>query len=183
MRKIILYNLISIDGFFAGANGEIDWHNVDDEFNEYAAAFLRSLDTLIFGRVTYQLMENYWPSAPTDEIADKMNSLAKIVFSRTLPKVEWTNSRLVKEINIEEISQWKQQAGKDMAIFGSGSLVSTFAAHGQIDEYRLIVNPVALGSGKPLFQGLHDRLNLSLRETKTFASGNVLLCYQPERKD
>ena len=183
MRKVIVSMMVTLDGFFAGPNGEIDWHVVDDEFNEYADDFLSSVDTLLFGRVTYQLMADYWPSpsATTDDpiIADKMNQLHKIAFSKTLEKVEWNHSRLVKGNIAEEIAKLKQQPGKDMAIFGSGSIVSTFTQLGLIDEYRIIVNPVVLGSGKPLFKGIYDKLNLKLLKTKTFRSGNIMLCYQP----
>jgi dihydrofolate reductase len=175
--------MVTLDGFFAGPNGEIDWHVVDDEFNEYADDFLSSVDTLLFGRVTYQLMADYWPSpsATTDDpiIADKMNQLHKIAFSKTLEKVEWNNSRLVKGNITEEIAKLKQQPGKDMAIFGSGSIVSTLTQLGLIDEYRIMVNPVVLGNGKPLFKDIHDKLNLKLLRTKTFRSGNIMLCYQP----
>ncbi len=111
-----------------------------------------------------------------------MNNLPKIVFSKTLQKVEWNNSRLVKENIVEEISTMKQQPGKDMVIFGSGSIVSTFMQLGLIDEYRIIVNPVVLGKGKPLFKGINDKLNLKLLKTKTFSSGNVLLYYEPAKK-
>jgi len=183
MRKVIVSMMVTLDGFFAGPNGEIDWHVVDEEFNEYANDFLSSVDTLLFGRVTYQLMADYWPSpsATTDDpiIADKMNQLRKIAFSKTLEKVEWNNSRLVKGNIAEEIAKLKQQPGKDMAIFGSGSIVSTLTQLGLIDEYRIMVNPVVLGNGKPLFKDIHDKLNLKLLRTKTFRSGNIMLCYQP----
>jgi Dihydrofolate reductase len=175
--------MVTLDGFFEGPNKEIDWHNVDEEFNEYAIDLLNSVDILLFGRVTYELMASYWPtpSATTNDpiVAEKMNSLPKIVFSTTLHKADWNNTRLVKERIAEEILKLKLQPGKDMVIFGSGSIVSTFTQLGLIDEYRIIVNPVVLGNGNPLFKGIHDKLNLKLLRTKTFSSGNVLLCYQP----
>jgi dihydrofolate reductase len=185
MRKIIVSNLVSLDGFMAGPNGELDWFVVDEEFNDYANDLLSKVDAILFGRVTYQLMANYWPtpSAITNEplIADKMNNLPKIVFSKTLEKVEWNNSRLVKD-NIEgEISKLKQQPGKDIVIFGSGSIVSTFTQSGLIDEYRITVNPVVLGSGKPLFKSIKDRIKMKLLKKKTFDSGVVLLYYEPEK--
>ncbi len=187
MRKIILSNLVSLDGYFEGPNREIDWHNVDEEFNEYAIDFLNSVDTLLFGRVTYQLMASYWPTPTAIEndpiVADKMNSLPKIVFSRTLDKVEWENSRLVNENIAEEVSKLKQQPGKDLAIFGSSDLALTLIQHGLIDEYRIIVNPVVLGNGKPLFKGIKNRLNLKLLKTKVFRSGNVCLYYEPVERN
>ncbi|RDE17930.1 MAG: riboflavin biosynthesis protein RibD [Candidatus Thorarchaeota archaeon] len=186
MGRIIVSNLVSVDGFFAGPNGEIDWHNVDAEFNEYANDLLSTVDGLLFGRVTYQMMADYWPtsSAITNDpiIAEKMNSLPKIVFSRTLKKAEWKNTRLVKGDIKQEISKLKRQPGKDLVVLGSGTIVSTLTQLGLIDEYRIIVNPVVLGDGKTMFRGIRDRLSLRLLKTRTFRSGNVLLYYEPVRK-
>lgn len=186
MRKIIVSNYITLDGFFAGPNGEFDWFVWDDETAEYAKGLLTSIDTILFGRVTYELMAGYWPTAspPAEDpiIIDAMNNLPKIVFSKTLDKVAWKNSRLVKGDIAEEISKLKQQPGKDMVIYGSGSIVTTLARLGLIDEYRIFVNPVVLGSGKPQFKGIKDRLNLKLLTTKTFNCGVVLLHYQPAKK-
>jgi len=187
MRKVILSNMVTLDGFFEGPNKELDWHIVDEEFNQYANDLLSNVDALLFGRVTYQLMADYWPAAATNpstsksdlEIADKMNNLPKIVFSKTLQEVEWNNSRLVKENIAEEISKMKQESGKDIVIFGSGSIVTTLMQLGLIDEYRIIVNPVVLGSGKPLFKGINDKRNLKLLKTKVLGSGIVILYYQP----
>jgi len=182
MRKVFVFNLVTLDGYFEGPRREIDWHNVDAEFNEYAIGMLNSVDTLLFGRVTYELMACYWPTPDAMKndpiVAGKMNSLPKIVFSRTLDKVAWNNSRLVKSNVEEEIQKMKKQPGKDIVILGSGSIVSELAPLGLIDEYRLMVNPVVLGAGKPLFKGIKDRLNLKLIKAKTFKSGNVLLYYE-----
>ncbi|MDQ6866235.1 MAG: dihydrofolate reductase family protein [Thermoproteota archaeon] len=187
MRKVILSNLITLDGFFAGPNGELDWFILDEEGKKDANDLLSKVDALLFGRVTYQLMADSWPAAATNpstpksdlEIADKMNNLPKIVFSKTLQEVKWNNSRLVKENIAEEISKMKQQPGKDMVIFGSGSIVSTFMQLGLIDEYRILVNPVVLGNGKPLFKGIIDKQKLKLLKTRVFGSGVVILYYQP----
>jgi dihydrofolate reductase len=187
MRKVFLFMMITLDGFFEGPNHEIDWHNVDEEFNEFAIHQLNEVDTLLFGRVTYEGMASYWPTqfAKEDDpiVADKMNTLPKIVFSKTLEKAEWDNSRLVKEHIAEEVSKLKQQQGSDLAIFGSSDLAVSFIQMGLIDELRIMVNPVVLGSGKRLFEGIHDKLNLKLLKTKTFRSGNVLLYYQPITKE
>ena len=183
MRKIILFNMITLDGYFAGPGGEIDWHNVDEEFNDFAIEQLNSADGLIFGRLTYQLMASYWPTpaALNDDpiVAARMNSIPKIVFSRTLAEAEWSNTRLVKGNLVEEISKLKQQPGKDYYIFGSADLATTFIENGLIDEYRIIVNPVVLGAGMPLFKDIKSRLNLKLIKARTFRSGNVLLYYEP----
>ena len=145
------------------------------------------MDTLLFGRVTYQLMASYWPSATaaTNDpiVADKMNNLSKIVFSKTLSSVEWNNTRLIKENIGEEISNLKKKPGKDIAIFSSSDLALTFIQLDLIDEYRIIVNPVVLGDGKSLFKGIKDKLDLKLVKTKSFKSGNVLLYYQPGKKE
>ena len=187
MRKLFVFNLVTLDGYFEGPNRDISWHNVDAEFNEYAVAMLASVDMLLFGRVTYDLMASYWPTPDAVKndplVAEKMNSLPKIVFSRTLNKPGWNNARLVKENIEEEIKNMKKQPGKDMALLGSGSILSEFTQRGLIDEYRIMVNPVVLGDGKPMFKGIKDRLKLELIQTRTFHNGNVLLYYQPAGKE
>ena len=186
MGKVISFNMVTLDGFFAGPDGAIDWHHVDAEFNEFAIAQLDSAGGLLFGRVTYQLMASYWPTdmGMKDDpvVASKMNALPKIVFSKTLEKAEWNNTRLVKGNVAEEISRLKRQPGKDWFLFGSADLASTLTNYGLVDEYRVMVNPVVLGSGKPLFKGVKDKLDLKLASTKAFRSGNVLLSYQPDRR-
>lgn len=173
--------MMTLDGFFEGPNQEIDWHNVDQEFNEFSIEQTSSVDTLLFGRVTYQLMASYWPTETAVSadplIADLMNRLSKIVFSRTLESVEWNNTRLISENAQKEIRNLKMQQGKDMAIFGSATLISSIMD--VIDEHRVMVNPVLLRRGIPLFKGTGDRLNLNLVSTRVFNSGNVLLTYQP----
>jgi dihydrofolate reductase len=183
MRKVIFFMLISLDGFYEGPNHDLNWHHVDDEFNEFAIAQLNTVDTLLFGRVTYEMMASYWPTpaAVTDDpiVAKKMNSLPKIVFSKTLSRIDWQNTKVIKNNVVEEILKLKQQPGRDLIIFGSSDLAVTFIKNGLIDEYRVMVNPVALGNGKSLFNGIDDKLNLKLINTKRFSSGNVLLYYQP----
>ena len=183
MRKVILFNMVTLDGFFEGPNGEIDWHNADEEFNEFAVHQVNTADGLIFGRVTYELMASYWPTpaAQADDpiVAEKMNTMPKIVFSRTLNTVGWNNTRLVKGDAAEEISKIKQQPGRDLLIFGSADLASNLTNLGLIDEYRIMVNPVVLGKGKPLFKDIKGKLNLRLLRTRNFSNGNVLLYYEP----
>lgn len=187
MRKLVVFNLVSVDGLFAGPKGEIDWHNYDDEMGTHSVEQLKSLGALIFGKTTYELMASYWPtpdgvnSEPV--VAGIMNTIPKIVFSETLKEVEdgplWKNVTVFHEIKPEEIIKMKEQEGGDIAIFGSGTIVQQFTDLGLIDEYRLIVNPVILGNGKPLFRGMKNKLNLKLLTTRVFKNGNVLLCYQP----
>jgi dihydrofolate reductase len=192
MSKLIFQIMVSLDGFYEGPGKEIGWHAVDDEFNAYSIDLLHSVDTLIFGRVTYQLMADYWPTSHAVSsdplVAGKMNSLSKIVFSKTLSKVDWNNTRLAQQDVAKEIAVWKQRPvaknvlrRKDAAIFGSSDLALTLIQLGLIDEYRIIVNPVVLGDGKRLFEGMNGRLNLKLIRTRTFDSGNVLFYYEPEK--
>ena len=186
MSNIILFNMITLDGFFEGPKRDINWHHVDDEFNDFAIEQMNTADGLIFGRVTYQLMESYWPtpSAIADDpsVANKMNSIPKIVFSRTLKKAEWNNTRLVNGEAAQEIQKLKQQPGRDWFIFGSADLASSLSSRGLIDEYRVIVNPIVLGSGTPLFKSQEEPLSLKLTQSRIFRNGNVLLYYRPEGK-
>jgi dihydrofolate reductase len=185
MAKIILFNLVSVEGFFARPNGEIDWHNVDEEFNQFAIHQLGEAGGLIFGRKTYELMAGYWltPEAIASDpvVAEKMNKISKIVFSRTLVKADWKNTRLVKNDAAGVVTQLKLQQGKDFFVFGSGNLSETLIDNGLIDEFRLIVNPVLLATGMPLFQRLTKQVNLKFQSVRTFSNGNVLLYYGVER--
>ena len=182
MKKIILFMLTSLDGYYEGPGRDIGWHNVDAEFNEFAIAQLNEIDALLFGRVTYQLMASYWPTqvAIKDDpiVAGLMNSLPKIVVSKTLDKVVWNNTRLVKANIEQEVRKLKSQPGKDIAIFGSSDLTVSLSKMGLVDEYRIMINPVVLGDGKPVFKGIKEKLNLKLLKTRTFGNGNVLLYYQ-----
>ncbi len=185
MRTLYLFNMITLDGYFEGATKwDISWHNVDAEFNEFAIEQLNATDTLIFGRVTYEGMAAYWPTETPIKndpiVANTMNSSPKVVFSRTMKKAEWNNTRVVKENAAQELANLKKQSGKDIGILGSANLASTLVESGLIDEFRFMINPVILGKGTLLFQGFGDRLNLRLLKARTFKSGNVLLCYGRE---
>jgi dihydrofolate reductase len=214
MRKVLFFMMTSLDGYFEGPDHDISWHNVNDEFNDFALAQLKEVDTLLFGRVTYELMAGYWPTeaARNDDpvVAERMNSLPKIVFSRTLSELHWENTTLVKDGFAAEVMKLKQQPGKDLIIFGSTTLVKdgfaaevmklkqqpgkdliifgssdlavSFLEHGLLDECRIMISPVVLGRGKALFAGINDRLRLRLLRAKTFHSGNVLLYYEPLKK-
>jgi dihydrofolate reductase len=188
-----MFMTISLDGFFEGRDHDISWHNVDDELNKFAIELLRETDTILFGRRTYELFEDFWPKAVDDpkiskdnlEKARLINNMNKVVFSKTLTKVEerenWRNVKLIRDVNSEEIKRWKQESGKDLCIGGS-NLALGFAQLGLIDEIRIMVDPIVLGEGTRLFEGVKDKLNLSLLKTRTFKSGNVLLYYQPVPK-
>jgi dihydrofolate reductase len=185
MRKLGVFNLISLDGYFAGEGGDISWHMVDEEFQELANAASNAGNTLLFGRVTYELMASFWPTEEalrTDPVvAQGMNRSEKIVFSRTLEKAGWNNTRLVKTDMIAEVRKLRQGSGKDLTVLGSGSIVAQLAQEGLIDEYQVLVNPVVLGKGRTMFEGVKDRITLQLTGSRVFANGNVLLTYEPVR--
>ena len=186
MRKLIVFNLVSLDGFFTGEGGDITWHMVDEEFQELANEAANSGSILLFGRVTYQLMAGFWPSPEAMEsdpvVAEGMNSSEKIVFSRSLDAVHWHNTRLVKDDMLGEVRRLKQGNGKNLAVLGSGTIVAQLAAADLIDEYQILINPVVLGSGRTMFDGIGQRLPLKLIRSRVFGNGNVLLCYEPSRK-
>ena len=186
MRKILFFMLTSVDGFFEGPNHDIDWHHVDEEFNDFANDQLASTDLLLFGRVTYEMMASYWPTAEArandPQVAGAMNALPKIVVSTSLDKAEWENTRLIKDNVAEEVGKLKQQAGKDMIVMGSSGLAVSLAEMGLVDEFRIMVNPLVLGTGKPVFSGIQGRMNLKLLKARTFGNGNVLLYYAPGEK-
>lgn len=187
MRKVIVSMNVTLDGYMAGRNCELDWHfnYWNEEMAEHACHQLSKIDTILLGRVTYQAMAQYWMtqsfnlSFPREHIAfaDMMNSHLKIVFSKTMESARWNNSRLVKKNLRTEIAKLKQQKGKDMIIYGSGSLVSSLMQSGLIDEYELWVHPVLLGKGKSLFKGLHHTHTLKLLRTRAFDSGVIILYY------
>jgi dihydrofolate reductase len=180
MRKLFWQMNVTVDGFMEGANRELEYtaQVADEDFERYATDMLKSIDGILLGRVTYQLFAGYWPSA-TGQDADRMNELPKTVFSRKLQEVKWKNSRVVKENVAEEVVRLKQQPGKDLALFGSADLASTFIRFGLIDEYRILVTPFVLGSGMPMFKDIKDRIALKLLKATTWSSGIVALYYQP----
>ncbi len=171
---------MTLDGFLEGANRELDWHLVDEDFLGYAREMLRSVDTILFGRVTYEMMAAYWPTAPREEIQEKMNGLPKIVFSRTVPLPAWANTTVIHSDAAPEVARLKKQPGRDMVVLGSGALASALLQAGLVDEYRVILNPIILGSGRPMFRGFDSRLPLKLAGVRPFRSGVVMLSYQPQ---
>jgi dihydrofolate reductase len=184
MRKLIVFNQVTVDGYIADRNGDMRWaHKQDAEWNAFVQGNASGGGELLFGRVTYELMASYWPTPLAMKnnpvVAEGMNTLPKVVFSRTLDEAAWNNTKLVKGDMAAEVRKMKQEPGQDMVIFGSGSIVSQLAQEGLIDEYQIVVNPVVLGEGKTMFAGIKEKLNLKLTKTRTFGSGNVLLCYEP----
>jgi dihydrofolate reductase len=186
MPKLIVFNQVTLDGYFSDLKGDMSWAHQgkqDVEWNAFVEDNAKAGARLLFGRTTYELMASYWPTPQALEnapvVAERMNSLPKVVFSRTLDEASWKNTKLVKEGMATEIRKMKKEPGPDMVIFGSGSIVSQLAQEGLIDEYQIIVNPVVLGQGKTMFDGIEEKLTFKLTKTRTFGNGNVLLCYQP----
>ena len=185
MRKIILSEWVSLDGFTSGSNNDMGFvgESFNDEMGKYEDDIVSQSDTLILGRVTYESFAGSWPYVPDKPdvsegekaYALKLNAMRKLVFSTTLERAEWSNSQLFRQIDPEEISKFKEQEGKDILIYGSASIVQQFSKLGLIDEYQLLVHPVALGGGKPLFT---DTVKLKLASAKPFSSGVVLMTYQ-----
>ena len=182
MRKLLSFHVTSVDGYYEGPGQAFDWPVVDEEFNQFALRQLDEADTLVFGRVTYQLMSFYWPTPAAEQddpaVAAKMNDLAKIVISRTLDTAEWTPTQLIGDDVAEVLAKLKQQPGKNMMIMGSSALTVSLMGMGLVDEVRVMVSPVVLGDGKSLFRTA-ERISLTLLEARSFRSGNVLLRYQP----
>jgi dihydrofolate reductase len=185
MRKLIVFNHLTLDGYFVGACGDMNWAkegNDDSEYQEFVAGNASGEGELLFGRVTYQMMASYWPTAMAEqhmpEVAKGMNRMPKVVFSRTLNEAKWNNSRLVKDSLVEEVRKMKNGPGPGMTILGSGSIVAQLAAAKLIDEYQIMVDPVALGKGRTMFEGMPDKLRLKITNTRSFKNGKVYLCYE-----
>lgn len=183
MAKLILFNLITVDGYFTGPDGDISWHNAEnEEFGEFAVEHTRSAEAIIFGRVTYEMMAGFWPTTGVKaepETAEIMNSIPKYVFSRTLKSADWSNTTLINEDAAEAMPALKEKHTGDLMIFGSANLAASLSRPRLIDEYRLLVNPIVLGEGVPHFPP-GERIDLDLLDVRRFESGNVLLTYAPK---
>ena len=191
MRQVILQIDITLDGFIAGPDGELNWVKADEEMNQDANALLRTVDTVLLGRRAYQLFAQYWPFADTNasstesQIARQLNQATKVVFSKTLGTVawgQWNNARLVNGNVDEAVLTMKRQPGKNLVLYTGADIVSTFIQLGLVDDYRLRIHPVVLGSGKPLFKEIQARVPLTLVQTKSYQNGVVLLHYRPSKK-
>jgi dihydrofolate reductase len=186
MRKLVVFNHITLDGYFTDANSDMSWaHKSDPEWDAFAAENAKGGGVLLFGRITYELMESFWPTPAAMEmmpdVAKGMNEMPKIVFSRTLDQASWNNTKLVKSGLIEEVQKMKNEPGEDMVILGSGTIVSQLSEKRLIDEYQVVVNPIALGKGRTMFEGMKEKLALKRTNSRTFNNGNVVLSYEPLR--
>lgn len=182
MRKVIMWDMVAVDGFFEGPGRDIGWFVFEEELERYILETQEQAGTLIFGRVTYEMMASYWPSA-TGRIADFMNRIEKVVFSTTMTDPGWSNAKLVKGGVAEAVSALKARPGGDIFLFGSADFAATLIEQGLVDEYRLGINPVILGSGTRLFKGGEFRLGLKLLDARRLKSGVVILHYAPERNN
>lgn len=187
MRKLIVFNHITLDGYFVGVNGDSSWahaNNDDAEFSAFVQENAKGEAQLLFGRVTYELMASYWPTpqAAKDNpiVAKGMNSMEKVVFSKKLDKVSWSNTKLVKGDLVTEVRKLKNESGPGLLIMGSGSLISQLAQARLIDEYQIIVNPVFLGKGRTLFETVEEKQSLKLTKTKVFKNGKVFMRFEAE---
>jgi dihydrofolate reductase len=186
MRRLTVFNSVSLDGYFVDISGDMSWaHNRAADFDEFVKGNASGGGELLFGRLTYELMAGYWPTPMAIKndpvVAEGMNILPKVVFSRTMEKASWQNTRLVKGDPVEEVRKMKKAAGRDMVIMGSGSIVAQLSQERLIDEYQMVMVPVVLGKGRTMFEGLRDRMDMKLVNSRTFGNGNVFLCYEPKR--
>ena len=194
MRRIVAFNRVSADGYFAAPDGSLDWTVTEPELDRVAADNLSGAGTMLFGRRTYEMFESYWPHAVDEDphaagrhtpeiraIAEWINASTKIVFSRTRTEVPWRNSRLLPTLDPREIEALKARPGGDIMVFGSGSIVSQLTEHGLIDEYQFVVSPVLLGDGQLLVRGVSRSLRLDLLESKAYPTGTLMLRYAPAK--
>ena len=184
MPKLVVYNSMSMDGYFTDANGDMSWaHKRDPEWQAFVTENASGGGQLLFGRVTYDLMASFWPTPLAAQsnpvVVDRMNKLQKHVFSTTLDKAAWNNTRLLKGDMTAEVRKLKQEPGPDIVIMGSGSVVAQLADAGLIDEYQIVLNPLVVGGGRTLFEGVKRKLPMKLVKSRTFGNGNVVLFYEP----
>lgn len=186
MRKLVLFMHASLDGFVAGPNGEMDWITVDDDIFEFAGQRTNESDTALYGRVTFDMMDAYWPTAADQPNASRhdfehstwYNTVDKVVLSKTLQGKSFKNTKIITEHVAREIQLLKQTAGKEIIMFGSPSASHSLMQDNLIDEFWIFVNPILLGNGIPLFKGINQHINLRLLKTHAFASGVVCLHYE-----
>ncbi|NML21158.1 dihydrofolate reductase [Pseudoflavitalea sp. G-6-1-2] len=184
MRKLKVFNFLTLNGYYKGPDDDISWNNHDHEENEHAKKGLYADNILLFGRVTYEMMAGFWPTSQAlqqmPEIAKGMNSAEKIVFSSTLKNPQWEHTSVIGKDIVSAIRAMKQSAGKDLTILGSGSIISQFADAELIDEFELMINPVALGSGTSFLHNIKNTLSLQLITTRVLKNGCIVLNYQPK---
>lgn len=183
MRKISVFDNVSLDGFFTDAKNDMSWaHKHDDEWNAFASGNASGQGELLFGRVTYEMMAAFWPTPQAaqmlPQVAAGMNAMRKHVFSRTLERVSWQNTALHTGDLVSGVTALKEQPGPDLVVLGSGSIVSQLTAAGLVDEFQIVLNPIVLGRGRTLFETVDRKIPFTLTRTRTFRNGNVVLWYE-----
>jgi len=186
MRKLKLQMQMTVDGYIAGLNGEMDWmtFNWDDELKKYVKEITEPVDCIVLGRKLAQGFIPYWASKPEGEDAwgvDKLNNTTKVIFTKTLDRSEWDNTVLAKGDLVDEITKLKKQDGKDIIAYGGATFVSALIKQGLIDEFHLFINPTAIGNGMTIFKELNSKQNLTLVKSTSFDCGIVVLNYEPKR--
>jgi dihydrofolate reductase len=183
MRKLKLQVQMTVDGFIAGPNGEMDWtlRNWDDQLKKYVTEITEPIDCIVLGRKLAQGFIPYWASHPQEEGADKFNHTHKVIFTKTLDRSEWDLTVLAKGDLVDEITKLKKQNGKDIIAYGGATFVSSLIRYGLIDEFHLFINPAAIGDGMPIFKELDSKQNLRLVKSTAFECGIVVLHYEPKR--
>ena len=184
MGKLSVFNSVSLDGYFTDHRGDLSWaHNRDKEWDDFVNDNASGGGELVFGRVTYDMMNSFWPTPEAAQqfpiVAKQMNERPKAVFSRSIKEATWNNTRLFNDDLVGNMEKLKDEKGGGMVILGSGNIIAQLALHGLIDEYQMVVVPVVLGSGRTMFEGIEDRLNLKLTKSRAFKNGNVFSCYEP----
>ena len=178
----MVYNNVSLDGYFVDRKGDMSWaHKQDPEWSAFVAENSQGGSVLLFGRVTYDLMAGYWPTQAAIKnlpvVAERMNNLPKVVFSRTMDKASWSNTKLIKGDLASEVRKMKQEPGDAMVLMGSGSVIAQLTEERLIDEYQIVMNPIVLGKGRTMFDGIQERVPLKLTKSRAFGNGNVVLWY------
>ena len=184
MPKLVVYNAMSLDGYFTDAKGDMSWaHKQDPEWQAFVKENASGGGRLLFGRITYELMAGFWstPAALQSNpvVAERLNALQKFVCSTTLEQATWNNTTLLKGDLTAEVRKLKQQAAADIVVMGSGSVVAQLAEAGLVDEYQIVLNPLVVGQGRTLFEGVQRKLPMKLAKSRPFANGNVVLFYEP----
>jgi dihydrofolate reductase len=185
MKKLTVFNFITLNGFYKDSDNGIGWHNHDRDGDDHAADAMRTKSTLLFGRITYDMMASFWPTPMAMEqmpdVAKGMNKASKIVLSRTLKKADigWSNTKVINGNLVDAVKKLKKESSHDLTILGSGSIVTQLADAKLIDGYQIMIDPLALGSGTPIFQNMKGELELKLIKSKVFKSGVVMLDYEP----
>lgn len=188
MRRIMMFQRLSADGSFAAADGRMEWVVPEPELDRDSASNTNSFDAVLFGRRTYDIFASFWPNVQGDApgfspemraFAAVLNAAQKLVFSRHQPTLPWRGSQLLGAFDAEQVAALKRRPGKDILVFGSGAIAALLAQHGLIDEYQLVLSPLLLGGGRPLFAGLPASVPLRLLQAKSYPAGNVMLRYAP----